>query len=362
MLVTLGIDIGNSKVKFCALKLKNKELTAIWESYSLPYTHNRRLDFEIGFYQRLEDFLNKKLLMKKTDIDLAICCSSNSYSFTTFDLGVLHTAQILKDNFSNNIKIISANGELYSPDEVLSMYGINLYRFALTNFYGSAYLGSKLIKNGISIDIGTTTTDIIPIKDGEIDPDNLKYPDNYIEHRYSSKKINWYGMTITPLCFLTDSIPLNGKKYSIVPRDYYTDLVISVLELMDIKLIQRHAYFDYFPNNNTSASKIAQFIGLDDKLLSYKDIKKIAQYLYKRLIDKIVSSIRYVIKTEFKDYKLNEIEIASFALGQDVLTKPAIIKAGLNENNIKTLQDKRNNLWTVTSAYALALKAFEILN
>lgn len=364
MSLTLGIDLGNGKVKFCSIKYSDNTPVIKWNTYSLPFTENRREDFEIGLKKRLNEFLTNEVSADIEDIDLSIFCSSNSFSFFTFSEGISYNAQLLSDIFSKDkIFMISDNGQLFHAKDVLCLTGFDLYKFPLTNFHGSAYLGSILVKNGLSIDIGTTTTDIIPIKNHEIDPDGFKDCIPYIQHRYCSKKISWYGLTITPLYRFISTVPVNKRNYEIVSRDYYTDIIFAILFPQYKKIIEKHAYVDYYPSSNQARSKLAQFAGLDDYLLTPKQIDKIALYVYKKLIKKVSFCIKYVFEKEFKEQRKDKLEIALFALGQELLAKPAIIGAGFNKNNIKTLQiGKKIDLYTASSAYALAVKACVELN
>ena len=57
---------------------------------------------------------------------------------------------------------------------------------------------------------------------------------------------------------------------------------------------------------------------------------------------------------------LAELEIASFALGEALLLKPALTRAGFDPGRIRTLQLGREQaLWSASSAFAMALLALE---
>ena len=362
MPVALGIDLGNAKVKFCSVAYYHDNKPSIkWKSYSLPSTVDKRYNFRTGLQQRLDEFLRNELQQDINNIDIFVLCSSNAYSFTTFSQGTYYNAQIATDIFpSDKIFMIADNGDLFHPADVLNMTGMAPYKFALTNAFGSAYLGSHLIKNGLSMDIGTTTTDIIPIKNNQIDPDGLKDSVPYVQHRYYSRKINWYGLTVTPLYSIVSEVVLNKKRYGIVTRSYNTDIVFSVLFEQYKNIIGSHAYRDHYPSIQEARLKLAQFIGLDDYLLTPGDIDKIAVYVYKKLIKKISGCIKYVLRNEFHNQKTDELEVTVFALGQDLLAKPALIDAGINENKIRNLTiGQEIDLYSASSAYALAVKGIE---
>ena len=189
----------------------------------------------------------------------------------------------------------------------------------------------------------------------------LKNPAQYLRFRYQNWRINWWGVGITQLCALTDRVVTSTQSYQIIPNYTTTDVLFSLLELNDPELMTHHAYFHRYPSAQEAAKSIAQFVGLDLFLLSQEEVLEIAYALYQKLIEKVMNCIQSVIDDVFEGKK-EDLEIASFALGENCLAKPALLGLGFKEYQIKNLQLKRSeNLWSASSVFAMTLKGLEYL-
>lgn len=362
MIKVLGLDIGNAKTKLCLIEYENdlSNSQVFWQSVILPFTKDRKNDFEKGIPLNIELFL-LSLGTLSEDLKGVVVCCSHSYSYSEFHESITHLVSILENYFKEiPCFLIDAHGKLTSIKEISSLTIQQLYAFALTNFVGSAYLGSKLVHHGLSLDIGTTTTDIIPIIDSQIESIAME-PEDYLKFRYQNQRINWLGLTMTPLSMLSNTLTFNNHNYQIVPSRYRSDLLISILNSVDSELMSRHAYFNHFPSPEKARTDLAHFIGLDRYLVSQEELTEMAKFLYQTLVDEVSQRIQMVAKNTFSQ-DLSELKVAIFALGENALAKPALLKAGFNEEQFVYLNFRRQqNLWSASSVFAMALKALEQL-
>lgn len=359
----LGIDVGNAKVKFCWVNYPGNwdQADITWKSHPLPFSDDRQADFSDGLpLQTLIFALAHEIEL--ADLSGVVICSSHSLSYPTFDQSVRHLAAIARATFPDTVPVwlVRADGQLTRAEAIPALADADLYTYTLTNFYGSACLGQRLIHNGLSIDIGTTTTDVIPIINGELDPVGLANPADYLRFRYQHHRINWLGLTITPLAMLTDHVPVGAQTFQIVPRDYRTDLLFALMDEADPELMREHAYDRVFPARDYAAQRLAQFVGLDAQLLRPGELAQIRDYLYGQLCHKVSHAITAVAAESFPDTPLGELEVAVFALGEQVLARPALLQAGFAPAQMRTLQLRRDQqLWSASSAFAMALRALE---
>lgn len=359
----LGIDLGNAKVKFCWVNYPGnwEQADIAWKSHPLPFTGDRQADFSEGLpLQTLIFALAHEIEL--TDLAGVVICSSHSLSYPTFDASIRHLAAIARATFPESIPVwlVRADGVLTPAEDIPSLPDAKLYAYTLTNFYGSASLGQRLIHNGLAIDIGTTTTDVIPVINGQLDPVGLADPAGYLRFRYQHHRINWLGLTITPLAMLADHVPVGAETFQIVPRDYRTDLLFALMDEADPELMREHAYDRIFPAQDYAAQRLAQFVGLDAPLLQAGELAQIRDYLYGQLIYKVSAAMTAVAAESFPDTPLHELEVAIFALGEQVLARPALLQAGFAPTQIRTLQLRRDQqLWSASSAFAMALRALE---
>ncbi|MEZ0370148.1 MAG: hypothetical protein ACAI44_13760, partial [Candidatus Sericytochromatia bacterium] len=174
----------------------------------------------------------------------------------------------------------------------------------------------------------------------------------------SHGRIHWLGLNTTPLCMLATRVPLGARLYQVVPRHYRSDLLFG-LEPAGGDLLQRHAYGQGFPDPQTCRQQLAQFVGLDDSLLSEPEIREVRNYLFNQLVERVAAELSAVASQVFPT-PTAELEIASFALGQDLVLKPALALAGFDPHRIRTLALGHDEaLWSASSVFAMALLALE---
>ena len=357
----LGLDLGNAKLKLVHLEYVSdwSQAHTEWKSVPLPVTEDRQSDFAKGLPLHIQLFALVHGL-SLTDWDAVVICSSHAYSYTTGDASVVHLIEILKGLFPDTAVFLArADGALTTLEDAGKLSTPALYDYVLTNFLGSAYLGSKLIQNGISIDIGTTTTDLIPIVHSALDPVGLSAKESYLDYRYAHHRIQWYGLTKTPLHMLLSEVELKGNRYQVVPRNYCSDLIFSLLEQTDPELLKAHAYGNLFPTPEQARMRLSQFVGLDQALLTQEDLARIHQELYQALQERVMEAIRTVAQQQF-GCEPAELEFAVFALGETLLAQPVLKKLGVPETHIKYLEvDRDSALWSASSAFSMALLGLE---
>lgn len=355
----LGLDVGNGKVKACLIDWQGSwEASRIrWDSRPLPLSANRRRDFGDGVPIQVFNFLDDQGV-EILELERVVACCSQSFSYQPYFESIRHLGEILAMFGEIPTSLIRVDGELTPYQAIASLPEPELYAYTFTNFYGSALLGSRLIHAGLSLDLGTTTLDIIPIQAGQIDPAGLAVPADYLKFRYSHGRIHWLGITTTPLCMLASRVPLGEQVYQVVPRNYSSDLLFG-FENDQADLLARHAYGRGFPDPLTCRQHLAQFIGVDDTLISLAEIRQVRDYLFEQQLARVAEELKATASQVFSQ-PLHELEIASFALGEELLLKPALARAGFDPGKVRTLQLGREQaLWSASSAFAMALLALE---
>lgn len=357
----LGLDLGNAKLKLCLIRFRGdlESSEIVWASQPLPLTSNRREDFESGIPLALMAFCLRNSL-KLSDLDGVAVCSSHSYSYDHFHESVDHLVEILGKVFQQcPVFLVSALGTLTPREAISALAPAEKYRYVLTNFVGSATLAARQIQNGLSIDIGTTTLDVIPIVNGQIDPVGLADPDGYLRFRYSHNRIHWLGLTIVPLHSLCERVELSTGSFQIVPRHYRSDLIFALLAESDPALFEEHAYGQSFPSPERARNQLCQLIGLDPFWVSEAELLELRDFLYRRLRDKAAAAIQAVAHECFGGVK-PEAEVAVYALGESLLARPALLQAGFEPSQLRGLALKREQgLWSASSVFAMALLVLE---
>lgn len=377
----LGLDLGNAKLKALYLDVRNEVAQrCCWDSMPIPVTQNRAMDFQLYLPLQLLAFFNAHGI-EKSEIQQVVVCCSHSFGFDPYSESVRHLQQVLSAYFAEvPVALVSADGQLTPLADLSALSESALYAYVFTNFYGSAWLGSQCIDQGLSLDMGTTTLDIIPIHQGEIDPTGLQQNPqggggaaDYLRFRYHQNRIHWLGMTVTPLEKLCQRVSLADKSYQVVPRNYRTDNLFALLNgggshrqgdderEISPQLLKRHAYGQVFPEPKAAHRALAESIGLDRYLLSQDEAEAVQQVFLEALIQHTAEAIEQVLWAEFGPReRWKDLHIASFALGAEAVVMPALTRLGFQKEQCITLNYKKaEGLWSASSVFAMALLALK---
>jgi uncharacterized hydantoinase/oxoprolinase family protein len=375
----LGLDLGNAKLKALYLEVSQGEATrCVWDSMTLPVTPYRALDFQLHVPLQLQQFFDEQAI-EKTDIEYVVVCCSHSFGFDPYSDSIRHLKRVLQAYFENiPVALVRADGVLTELSDLDGLSDAALYGYVFTNFYGSAWLGSQCIEQGLSLDMGTTTLDIIPIRDRRIDPTGLGHVGaaaEYLRFRYHQDRIHWLGMTVTPLEKLCQRVSYAGESYQVVPRNYRSDNLFAQLTPLDKTVesavsqatgtaqewLLRHAYASGFPEPEAAHRALAESIGLDRSLLNLEGAAAVQTVFRDALIGQVAQAIERVLNAEFgPPAQWNNLQIAVFALGAETVVIPALTQLGFQGHQWLTLDyQKTEGLWSASSVFAMALLALE---
>lgn len=368
----LGLDLGNAKLKALYLEVCNETAQrCVWDSMPIPVTQDRSMDFQLYLPLQLLQFLSDHGI-EKSEIQQVVVCCSHSFGFDPYSQSIRHLQQILSQFFGTiPVALVSANGELTPLETLSALSDKALYAYVFTNFYGSAWLGSQCIEQGLSLDMGTTTLDIIPIHKGEVDPTGLRGAGaaaEYLRFRYHQDRIHWLGMTVTPLEKLCQRVSFAGESYQVVPRNYRTDNLFALLNsdltaegISSQQLLKRHAYGQTFPSSDAAHRALAESIGLDRYLLNKDEAEAVQRVFLDALVQHTAAAIERVLHAEFgKSEHWTTLKIATFALGAEAVVLPALTQLGFQKEQCVTLDyGKSEGLWSASSVFAMALLALE---
>ncbi len=354
-MLALGLDVGNAKIKLCAIDDTDLTHARIeWGSSALPFTRNRTQDFTRAVPERVAAFLRERGLGAP---DRVVVASSHSYSFSSFETSIEHLVEVLAQSFDPTVVFVIDWQRKLTCIDAVSAHG----DLALTNAIGSIHLGSKLIEHGVIIDVGTTSTEITPVVRGHVDPawDEADEPSALFRH--TRNRLAWLGVTRTPLALLDHSVTVDRRTYPLTARPCYTDVIMAVLRMADDGLWSQHAYAHDFPSADTARQRLAHLLGVDRTMIADDDLDRVAWHFHERLVLAVADRIRAVVAEAFDDDD-PPIEAATFGLGESVLAAPALAAVGFEPTRVKRLMLGRDDaLYSASSAFGLAVLAVESL-
>jgi (4-(4-[2-(gamma-L-glutamylamino)ethyl]phenoxymethyl)furan-2-yl)methanamine synthase len=162
---------------------------------------------------------------------------------------------------------------------------------ASANWHASAGLVAQRYGDGLFVDIGTTTTDIIPIRRGAVA--SAGYTD---AERLAAGELVYTGVVRTPVMAIAQSVPFKGRVQRVCAERFATmaDVYRLTGELPDDA--------DPYPSadqrgksREESAARLARMLGMDAPDATTADWVALAQDLAQRQLDLIADAARKVI-------------------------------------------------------------------
>ncbi len=258
----LGLDIGGANTKIAVLD--NNKIDE--ELHYFPIW-KRKDELELFIGKIVNRFLPDKIALTMT--------AEISDAFYNKREGVRFILNAVKRNFriKNEIYVLTTDAELISLKKIKENY-INI---ASANWTATARYIAENYRTGILIDIGSTTTDIIPIKDGRI----IAKGKTDME-RLQNNELLYSGVLRTNVATIVNSIPVRKRKTG-VSSEYFA-ITADVYRILND--ITEKEYICETPDGRDKGidecmARLARVICADTEILNKNDIKEIATHLKK---------------------------------------------------------------------------------
>lgn len=255
----LGLDIGGANIK--AATETAEALSVPLEIWRAP---DRLVDVLVPIIDR---FSAAELLAVTMTAELADCFATKADGIDR----VLRTVEVVAGK--RPIGVWQTSGDFVSTQEARDEPRLT----AAANWHAQATFVGRLVPRGsaLLIDIGSTTTDLIPLVNG------LPMPTGRTDvERLQSGELVYCGVRRTPLCALTDCVPL-GETTCAIAAELFATIFDVYLLLGDI--LENSA--DCLTANGRPATlaaahdRLARSIGGDVTEITIEEARNIAEHL-----------------------------------------------------------------------------------
>ena len=336
-----GFDIGGANTDLAVIDFDGEEIKNIEVDFAyLPMWSNND-DLSRVLIELIEN------ICPVSEID-AVGISMTAELVDAYDTkkdGVLDVVRKCEETFTCPIAYVGIDGML-SKAEIEE----TPLKAAAANWIATAQIATLISDNCIFIDTGSTTTDIIPIKDGKECAIGKSDFD-----RSATGELVYTGTLRTNLASFLDKVELNGKEYRVASELFaQTADVYTVLDL-----ISEDDYIcDTFDGEGKSktdcAKRIARVVCADLEMLTMDDIVDMSKFIHKKQVAQIADGLKQVVETQ--DLNL----IVTTGLGKYILDRPAAESLGLE---VKSMGDVlTDDECTVAPAVGTAVMMNRYLN
>ena len=336
-----GFDIGGANTDLAIIDFEDGEIKNIEVDFAyLPMWSNND-DLSHVLLELIEN------ICPVSQID-AVGISMTAELVDAYDTkkdGVLDVVKKCEDTFTCPIAYVGVDGML-SREEIEK----TPLKAAAANWIATAQIATLISDNCIFIDTGSTTTDIIPIKDGSECAIGKSDFD-----RSATGELVYTGTLRTNLASFLDKVQLNGKEYRVASELFaQTADVYMLLDLID----EDDYICDTFDGEGKSkiecARRIARVVCADLEMISMDDVVELSKFIHQKQIEQIADGLKQVYETQNLDL------IVTTGLGKDILDRPAAELLGLK---VKSMGDiLSDDECTVAPAIGTAVMMERYLN
>ena len=331
----LGLDIGGANTDCTIIELKNNEIISMKNDREyFPMWKNNT---------QLKECLHK---LTENDPDIDVICVSMTAEladgYTSKKEGVLDISHQVIKVFNEKIVYFVTFDGLKTYDELKK----NPLSAAAANWIGTAEIIKYIEKDCIFMDIGSTTTDIIPIKN------HKEYALGHTDlERLSTGELIYTGMLRTNLTSIVHTVPIHNKNTRVSSELF--SITADVHRILGN--IEEDEYTCPTPDGNkkdiiSCKRRLARLVCADLDSLEDEEIIKLAEYIEKKQIDQIYSGLKEVVERT----KIKTVLITS--IGHGNLCEKAAKKLNLNIISLdKYMSKKATNVLTAIGAIQMYL-------
>jgi len=314
----IGWDIGGANTKATFLATRDGKMTAL--RTASKYFPMWKKPEELNAV--LSELRNQVSGSDELDCVGVTMTAELSDTYRTKREGVNHVlAQVVQAFPLTKILVVDVNAELKSLEEAKA----NPLSVAAANWAATGWMVSKLLRNCIVIDVGSTTTSIIPIVEGSVSAAGKTDLEKLIDG-----ELVYTGSLRTNAATIVNSVPLEGG-VARVSSELFAQTGDVHLVLGNIKE-EDYTVETADGKGKTRAeslARLARLVCADTETLSEDEIVQIANYVYEKQVEQITEGLSQVY-SRVKRLTKREIAVVVTGLGRNFLGRKAAIQVGLN--------------------------------
>jgi probable H4MPT-linked C1 transfer pathway protein len=289
-----------------------------------------------------------KKVSKQGHVDLVTVTTTAELSdaYRTKREGVNHIlSQVLRAFPNTRTLILSVDAKLLTPQEAKA----EPEKVAAANWAATGWLISQLKKNCVAIDVGSTTTSIIPIINGAVAAEGKTDLQKLI-----CGELVYTGSLRTNIAAIVNAIPVNSCTTR-VSSEFFAQsadvhLILGNLSKKDYTVETADGKEK---TRKAALARLARVVCADTEMLSEEQIIQIAQYVYDMQIEQIAAALVQIRNRIEKNGAENFAAVIT-GLGRNFLGKKAASKAGFQQV-VDFAEFVGDDVARVSTAFATAL-------
>lgn len=310
---TVGWDIGGANLKAARLGAAGWEIVqqpcAIWQKRAELTTILSEMAARFGPMPRAALTITAEL----------------SDAFRTKREGIAFVLDAAQAAWPHTaMSVFGLDGCFHSPAEARA----RPMRVAAANWLATALLVARHFPDCLLVDIGSTTTDIIPIRGGQVTAQGRNDPERLVRG-----ELLYTGALRTPVCAIVNRVPLWGRWCPVAAELFAT--------AQDAHLLLGHLAAEQCTSPSAdgrpvtpefAAERLARVVCADTELLTTDEIQAIARYIAVEQVRQIASAMAQVLSAENVPGPVVAVGVGAFLaqmaaaqLGRDCLRPESLL-------------------------------------
>ncbi len=255
----VGVDIGGANLKYAdANRIAISRIFPMWRH---PQQLADALAEDLGRMNKID-----ALAVTMTG-ELADCFLDRAIGV---DHIVSHACQAAKQLGIDQVAFYAVDGRFRDADEARR----NVDLVAAANWHALAsFVAKEIVSDATLIDIGSTTTDIIPIAAGRVATSATTDDD-----RLAEGSLVYVGCRRTPVCALVDRLRFRDREFSVMNEVFATiDDARMILGTVPEDAADKDTADRRPRTRDFAANRLARMIGLDRRTVSAADAQELAR-------------------------------------------------------------------------------------
>jgi probable H4MPT-linked C1 transfer pathway protein len=324
MVNVLGLDIGGANTKASFLKIKNGQVQE----------HKTVLQY-FPVWKNSKSMLStvlqniKQTLVGTAELDaVAVTITAErSDAYQTKKEGINHVLDCVCQVFGESkVSVLDVDANLLSVRQART----SPLQVSSANWAATGWMVSRLFQNCIAIDVGSTTTSIIPVVDGNV----VALGKTDLE-KLQNGELVYSGSLRTNVAAVVYCIPVRGVMTHVSSELFaQTGDVHLILGNITEQDYTAETVDGRGKTEKEAQARLARVVCADTDILSVQEIVEMAQYVYNKQVEQISNGLNQVyIRT--KTQTTEPVAVVS-GLGREFLARKAAKTVGFT--NVVDLQ------------------------
>jgi probable H4MPT-linked C1 transfer pathway protein len=312
----LGLDIGGANTKAVFLKTQDatiKELRTSLEYFPIWKSGKEQLPKVL---EKLKKRLTNSTVLDGVGVTIT---AELSDAYMTKKEGIHHVLDSVTEVFSDApIFVLDVEANLLQVKEARK----KTLKVASANWAATGWMISQLIKNCVVVDVGSTTTSIIPVINGKLAAEGRTDLE-----KLQNGELVYSGSLRTNVATIVNDIPVHGRMTRVSSELFAQSGDVHLL-------LGNIGEEDYTAETcdgrgktrKEAAARLARLVCADTDMLTEQEIVDMAQFVYDRQVERITEGLRQA-NERIKPHQEN-ICVVVTGLGSNFLARKAAEKAG----------------------------------